>query len=98
EGVVEHQQLAFTGPARFLLPLDGSGAIAVNRDGTIDAEWFLRDADGDWKPWRNHRYSPLPSACKRQHKRTDATSEPPDERQQTMDDRGAVVHVRVRHR
>jgi hypothetical protein len=27
---------------------------------TIGTEWFPRDSDGDWKPWRHHRYSPLP--------------------------------------
>jgi hypothetical protein len=45
---------------RFRLRLDGSGRIAVERDGTIDTEWFLRDTDGDWQPWRHHRYSPPP--------------------------------------
>jgi hypothetical protein len=50
EGVVEQQQLTFTGPARFRLPLDDNGNIAVNNDGSIDTEWFLRDTDGDWKP------------------------------------------------
>jgi hypothetical protein len=27
---------------------------------TIGTEWFLRDSDGESKPWRHHRYSPLP--------------------------------------
>jgi hypothetical protein len=33
----------------------------VDSDGSIDTEWFLRDADGEWKPWRHHRYSPRPT-------------------------------------
>jgi hypothetical protein len=59
EGLAEQQQLTFTGPARFVLRLDDSGKIAVGCDGSIDTEWYLRDADGEWKPWRHHRYSPL---------------------------------------
>jgi hypothetical protein len=59
EGVVEQRQLTFTGPARFRSPLDDDGRVARDNDGTINTDWFLRDAGGDWKPWRQHRYSPL---------------------------------------
>jgi hypothetical protein len=59
EGVVDGQQLTFTGPALFPLRLDDSGNVAVD-DGTINAEWFPRDTDGQWQPWRHHLYTPLP--------------------------------------
>jgi hypothetical protein len=60
EGVVEGQHLTLTGPARFRLRLDDNGNVAIDADGTINTEWFLRDADGTWEPWRHHRYAPLP--------------------------------------
>ena len=60
EGVVEGQHLTFTGPARFRLRLDDNGNVAIEADATINTEWFLRDADGTWEPWRHHRYAPLP--------------------------------------
>jgi hypothetical protein len=59
EGVVEQSQLTFIGPARFCFRLDDVGQVAVDRDGRIHTEWFLRDADGEFKLWRYHDYTPL---------------------------------------
>ena len=57
-GIVEDDALVFTGPARFRLRLDTTGQVAVNDDGTIDVDWWLRDGSGSWAPWRSVSYHP----------------------------------------
>jgi uncharacterized protein DUF1579 len=56
-GIIADDAITFTGPARFRLPLDADGKVAVDGEGGIDVAWFLRDEAGDWKPWRTHRYT-----------------------------------------
>jgi hypothetical protein len=29
----------------------------VNPDGTTSVAWWLRDEDGDWKPWMNNTFT-----------------------------------------
>ena len=53
EGGVVDGALVLEGPARFRYELDEDGKIAVNRDGTITVDWWLRDEQGEWQPWRN---------------------------------------------
>jgi hypothetical protein len=57
EGVIADDSLTFTGPARFQYKLDGDGKIKVNSDGTITVVWWLRDSDGNWKPWMDNTFT-----------------------------------------
>ena len=36
---------------------DGEGRIKLNRDGTLSVAWWLRDEDGEWKPWMNNTFT-----------------------------------------
>jgi hypothetical protein len=54
EGEVAGKTLTFGGPARFQHELDDDGRIKLNRDGTLSVAWWLRDENGDWKPWMNN--------------------------------------------
>jgi hypothetical protein len=55
EGEVVDNRLVFTGGARFSHALDPRRHVAINPDGSIDVEWFLRNAAGTGMPWRSHR-------------------------------------------
>ena len=57
ESVVVDGTLTFTGPARFLYELDADGKIRVNPDGTISVAWWLRDSEGDWRPWMHNTFT-----------------------------------------
>ena len=57
EGEIADDKLTFTGPARFQYELDANGKIKVNPDGTITVTWWLRDHDGNWKPWMTNTFS-----------------------------------------
>ena len=48
--------LVFEGPARFRYGLGEDGRIAVNPDGTISVDWWLRDERGDWRPWMKNTF------------------------------------------
>jgi hypothetical protein len=50
-GEITHGKLVCEGPARFEYELDDEGRIKVNPDGTISVAWWLRDENGEWKPW-----------------------------------------------
>ena len=56
-GIVEDDTLTFEGPARFQYRLDESGKIRLNDDGTISVAWWLRDENGEWKPWMNNTFT-----------------------------------------
>jgi hypothetical protein len=57
EGVVEDGKLTFEGPARFQYELDDGGKVRVNPDGTISVRWWLRDENGEWRPWMDNTFS-----------------------------------------
>jgi hypothetical protein len=57
EGAVADGMLTFTGPARFQYELDDEGKIKVNPDGTISVAWWLRDENGEWRPWMNNAFT-----------------------------------------
>jgi hypothetical protein len=57
EGEVAGGKLTFEGPARFRYELDDHGSIRANTDGTISAAWWLRDENGEWKPWMNNTFT-----------------------------------------
>ena len=57
EGEVSDRTLTFVGPARFQYELDDDGNIAVSADGTVSVAWWLRDENGDWKPWMNNTFT-----------------------------------------
>ncbi|HEU0297415.1 MAG TPA: hypothetical protein VFR47_32025 [Anaerolineales bacterium] len=59
EGKLADGKLTFTGPARFQYELDADGKIKTNPDGTITVVWWLRDADGNWKPWMNNTFTKI---------------------------------------
>jgi hypothetical protein len=50
-GKVEGERLTMVGPARFQYDLNEEGKIQTNPDGTVSVEWWLRDENGEWKPW-----------------------------------------------
>ena len=56
-GEVADGKLTMEGPARFQYELDGDGKVKTNPDGTISVTWWLRDEQGDWKPWMNNRFT-----------------------------------------
>jgi hypothetical protein len=35
------------------------GGSTVNPDGTISVAWWLRDENGEWKPWMNNNFTKL---------------------------------------
>jgi hypothetical protein len=55
-GRIEDGGLVFEGPARFRYELDEDGRVRVNPDGTITVQWWLRDENGDWKPWMQNTF------------------------------------------
>jgi hypothetical protein len=57
QGEVAGQTLTFEGPARFQYKLDDEGRIKLNSDGTLSVAWWLRDEDGEWKPWMNNAFT-----------------------------------------
>jgi hypothetical protein len=57
EGKVADGKLTFTGPARFQYELDAGGKIKLPRDGTLTVAWWLRDDEGNWKPWMNNTFT-----------------------------------------
>jgi hypothetical protein len=54
EGEIRGRTLTFVGPARFQYDLDSAGKIKTNDDGTVTVKWWLRDDDGEFKPWMNN--------------------------------------------
>ena len=58
-GAVADGKLTFTGPARFQYELDADGSIKVNSDGTISVAWWLRDEDGEWRPWMDNTFTKI---------------------------------------
>jgi Protein of unknown function (DUF1579) len=56
-GEVAGRTLTFEGPARFQYELDDDGAIKLNPDGTLSAAWWLRDENGQWKPWMRNTFT-----------------------------------------
>jgi hypothetical protein len=57
EGEVGGGKLTFEGPARFQYELDDRGRVKPNADGTISVAWWLRDTDGEWKPWMENTFT-----------------------------------------
>jgi hypothetical protein len=57
EGTVADSKLTFVGPARFQYELDDEGKIRANADGTISVAWWLRDENGEWKPWMENTFT-----------------------------------------
>jgi hypothetical protein len=57
EGEAADGRLTFEGPARFQYELDEEGKIKMNPDGTISVAWWLRDDEGEWKPWMNNTFT-----------------------------------------
>jgi hypothetical protein len=61
EGEVADNRLTFEGPARYQYELDDEGKIKVNPDGTISVAWWLRDENGEWKPWMDNTFTNVKS-------------------------------------
>jgi hypothetical protein len=59
QGQVADGSLTFEGPARFQYGLDDDGKVKLNPDGTLSVAWWLRDENGDWKPWMNNTFTKL---------------------------------------
>jgi hypothetical protein len=59
EGEVAGDTLTFEGPARFQYQLDDRGRIKVNADGTVSVAWWLRDENGDWRPWVTNTFAKI---------------------------------------
>jgi hypothetical protein len=57
EGEVANDRLTMVGPARFEYELDREGQIKVNADGTVSVAWWLRDENGEWRPWMNNTFT-----------------------------------------
>ena len=55
-GRLDDGGLVFEGPARFRYGLGEDGRVAVNPDGTISVDWWLRDERGDWRPWMGNTF------------------------------------------
>jgi Protein of unknown function (DUF1579) len=49
--------LTFEGPARFRYELDETGRIRHNADGTVSVAWWLRDENGNWRPWMHNTFT-----------------------------------------
>jgi hypothetical protein len=56
-GEVANGKLTMVGPARFQYDMDDDGRIKTKPDGTISVAWWLRDEDGQWKPWMNNTFT-----------------------------------------
>ncbi|HZC14532.1 MAG TPA: hypothetical protein VE270_10985, partial [Thermoleophilaceae bacterium] len=56
-GGVAGDKLGCEGPARFEYELDDEGRIKLKPDGTLSVSWWLRDEDGEWKPWMNNTFT-----------------------------------------
>jgi hypothetical protein len=56
-GQVAGDKLTMVGPARFQYDLDEDGKIKTNPDGSISVAWWLRDENGEWKPWMNNTFT-----------------------------------------
>jgi Protein of unknown function (DUF1579) len=56
EGKVADGRLTFVGPARYQYELDEHGKIKTNPDGTISVAWWVRDEQGEWKPWMDNTF------------------------------------------
>ena len=54
EGEIQGRTLTFVGPARFQYDLDSAGKVKTNGDGTVTVRWWLRDDDGEFKPWMSN--------------------------------------------
>ena len=57
EGEVADGRLTFEGPARYQYELDDDGKVKVSADGTISVAWWLRDENGEWKPWMDNTFT-----------------------------------------
>jgi hypothetical protein len=57
QGEVAGRTLTFEGPARFQYELDNEGRIKPNPDATISVAWWLRDENGEWKPWMHNTFT-----------------------------------------
>jgi Protein of unknown function (DUF1579) len=57
QGEVAGRTLTFEGPARFEYELDDDGAIKLNPDGTLSVAWWLRDENGEWRPWMRNTFT-----------------------------------------
>ena len=55
-GKVADGRLTFVGPARYQYELDEDGKIKTNPDGTISVAWWVRDEQGEWKPWMDNTF------------------------------------------
>jgi Protein of unknown function (DUF1579) len=58
-GEVDGHTLTFEGPARFQYELDDEGRIKLHPDGTLSVAWWLRDANGEWKPWMTNTFTKI---------------------------------------
>ena len=54
EGEIQGQTLTFVGPARFQYDLDAAGKVKTNSDGTVTVRWWLRDEEGEFRPWMSN--------------------------------------------
>ena len=54
EGTVADGRLTFVGPARYQYELDAEGKIKTHPDGTISVAWWVRDEQGEWRPWMDN--------------------------------------------
>ena len=57
QGEVAGDKLTFDGPARFQYELDDEGRIKLNHDGALSVAWWLRDENGEWKPWMRNTFT-----------------------------------------
>jgi hypothetical protein len=57
EGQLRADAIVCTGPARFTMPIDEHGKVAVGPGQSFELTWELRDADGVWRPWMRDRYA-----------------------------------------
>ena len=57
QGEVAGRTLTFEGPARFQYELDDEGKVKLNPDGTLSVAWWLRDENGEWKPWMHNTFT-----------------------------------------
>lgn len=57
QGDVAGNKLTFEGPARFQYELDDEGRIKLNPDCALSVAWWLRDENGEWKPWMRNTFT-----------------------------------------